>query len=86
MPLSLKIQSCSQKIQEWKRIQSRSDRMWMLSRMGFRTRLNSKKVKIGKEKMSQMIIKGKLSERAVVKEDRLRQVYLQGRRITQKKT
>jgi len=30
-----------------------------MSRTGFPTRLKSKKVKIGKEKMSQMIIKGK---------------------------
>ena|SRR5882724_3254183 len=34
----------------------------ILSIMGFLTRLKSKKVKIGEEKMSQMIIKGKLSE------------------------
>ena len=52
--------------------------------MGFTTQLKSKKVKIGKEKTSQVIIKGKLSERAVVKENELRQVYLQGRRITPK--
>jgi len=40
--------------------------------MGFLTQLKSKKVKIGKGKMSQMIIKEKLSERAVVKENGLR--------------
>jgi len=37
--------------------------------MGFPTRLKSKKVEIGKEKMSQR--KKKLSERAVMKERRL---------------
>ena len=42
-----------------------------MSSTSFPTRLKSKKVKIGKEKMSQMIVKEKLSERAVVKEDRL---------------
>ena len=40
--------------------------------MGFPTRLKSKKVKIGKEKTSRIIVKEKLSERAVVKERRLR--------------
>jgi len=40
--------------------------------MGFLTQLKSKKVKIGKEEMSQMIIKEELSERAVMKERRLR--------------
>jgi len=40
--------------------------------MGFPTRLKSKKVEIGKEKTSRMIVKEKLSERAVVKERRLR--------------
>ena len=39
--------------------------------MGFMTRLKSKKVEIGKGKMSLMIIKEKLSERAVMKENRL---------------
>jgi len=43
----------------------------LLSRMGFPTRLKSKRVEIGKEKMSRMIVKEKLSERAVVKERRL---------------
>jgi len=52
--------------------------------MGFLTRLKSKKVKIGKEKTSRMIVKEKLSERAVVKENGLRRVYLQERRITQR--
>ena len=42
--------------------------------------LKSKKVKIGKEKTSRMIIKGKLSERAVMKEKRLGQVSPQERR------
>jgi len=36
------------------------------------TRLKSRKVEISKEKMSQMIIKEKLSERAVMKENGLR--------------
>ena len=49
----------------------------ILSRMGFPTRLKCKKVGIVKEK---------LSERAVVKEDRLRQVCLQERRLTPKGT
>ena len=35
------------------------------SRMGFPTQLKSKKVKISKEKTSQMIIKGKLSQRGL---------------------
>ena len=39
--------------------------------MGFLTRLKSKKVEIGKEKTSRMIVKEKLSERAVVKENGL---------------
>ena len=43
----------------------------ILSRTGFLTQLKSKKVKISKEKMSQMIIKEKLSDRAVMKERRL---------------
>ena len=42
-----------------------------VSRMGFPTQLKNKKVEISKEKISQMIIKEKLSERAVVKERRL---------------
>ena len=42
-----------------------------VSRTGFLTRLKSKKVEIGKEKMSRMIIREKLSERAVMKERRL---------------
>ena len=40
-----------------------------LSRTGFPIQLKSKEVKIGKEKTSQMIIKGKLSERAVAKKE-----------------
>ena len=54
----------------------------LVSNMGFLTQLKSKKVEIGEEKMSQMIIKEKLSERAVMKENGLGQVYLQERRIT----
>jgi len=42
-----------------------------LSRTGFPIQLKSKEVEIGNEKMSQMIIKEKLSERAVVKENGL---------------
>jgi len=57
-----------------------------LSRMGFLTQLKSKKLEIGEENMSQMIVKEKLSERAVVKENGLRQMYLQERRITPKGT
>jgi len=43
-------------------------------------------VEISKEKTSQMTVKGKLSKRAVMKENGLRRVYLQGRRITPKGT
>jgi len=43
----------------------------ILSRMGFPTQLKRKKVKISKEKTSQMIVKEKLSERAVMKENGL---------------
>jgi len=43
----------------------------LVSRTGFPTRLKSKKVEISKEKTSQMIVKEKLSERAVLKERRL---------------
>ena len=50
--------------------------------MGFPTQLKSKKVEISKGNMSQMIVREKLSERAVVKEDRLGQVFPQERRIT----
>ena len=56
----------------------------LVSRTGFLTQLKSKKVEIGEEKMSQMIIKEKLSERAVVKENGLGRVCLQERRITPK--
>ena len=52
----------------------------------FPTQLKSKKVEISKEKMSQMIVKEKLSERAVMKENGLGQVYLQERRMTPKGT
>ena len=40
--------------------------------MGFLTQLKSKKVEISEEKMSRIIVKEKLSERAVVKENGLR--------------
>ena len=43
----------------------------MMSRMGFPTQLKSKKVEIGKEKTSRMIIKEELSESAVMKENGL---------------
>jgi len=42
-----------------------------MSRMGFLIRLKSKKVRINEEKTSQMIVKEKLSERAVMKENGL---------------
>src|SRR5882724_12643568 len=54
----------------------------LLSRTGFPTRLKCKKVGIDKEKMSRMIVREKLSKRAVVKEDGLGWVYLQERRLT----
>jgi len=50
--------------------------------MGFPTRLKCNKVRINKEKTSRMIVREKLSKRAVVKEDGLGQVYLQERRLT----
>jgi len=53
-----------------------------MSRTGFPTRLKCNKVGIDKEKMSRVIVREKLSKRAVVKEDGLRQVYLQDRRLT----
>ena len=53
-----------------------------LSRMGFPTRLKCKKVGIDKEKTARVIVREKLSKRAVVKEDGLRRVYLQERRLT----
>ena len=40
--------------------------------MGFPTQLKSKKVEISKGKTSLMIVKEKLSERAAMKENRLR--------------
>jgi len=45
---------------------------WPLSRTGFLTRLKCKKVRIDKEKMLRMIIREKLSKRAVMKENGLR--------------
>src|SRR5882724_5457534 len=56
----------------------------LMSRMGFLTRIKSKKVEIGKERTSKMIVKGKLSERAVMKENGLRQVYLQEKNNTKR--
>ena len=55
----------------WNAICGQLKHMKILSRMGFLTQLKCKKVGIVKGKMSWMIIKEKLSERAVVKEDRL---------------
>jgi len=52
-------------------------------KMGFPTRLKCKKFRINKEKMSRVIVREKLSKRAVVKEDGLGRVYLQERRLTQ---
>jgi len=43
-----------------------------VSRSGYPIQLKSKEVEIGKEKTSQMIVKGMLSERAVVIENGLR--------------
>jgi len=43
----------------------------ILSRMCFPTQIQSKKVDISKEKMSWMIVKEKLSDRAVMKENGL---------------
>jgi len=54
--------------------------------MGFLIQLKSKEVEISNEKMSQMIIKEKLSERAGMKENGLGQVCLQERRIIPKGT
>jgi len=45
-------------------------------RTGFSTRLKCNKVGIDKEKTSRVIVREKLSKRAVVKEDGLRRVYL----------
>src|SRR5882724_12270450 len=54
----------------------------ILSRTGFPTRLKCKKVGIDKEKTLRVIVKEKLSKRAVMKEDGLGRVYLQERRLT----
>src|SRR5882724_5697820 len=54
----------------------------VMSRTGFPTQLKCKKVGIDKEKTSRVIVREKLSKRAVVKEDGLGQVYLQERRLT----
>jgi len=48
----------------------------ILSRMGFPTRLKCNKVGIDKEKMSRVIVREKLSERAVVERIGLGRVYL----------
>ena len=53
-----------------------------VSRMGFPTQLKCNKVGINKEKTLRVIVREKLSERAVVKEDGLGQVCLQERRLT----
>src|SRR5882724_8989955 len=54
----------------------------VLSRTGFPTRLKSNKVGIDKGKTSRVIVREKLSKRAVVKEDGLGRMYLQERRLT----
>jgi len=54
-----------------------------VSRTGFPTRLKGNKVGIDKGKTSRVIVREKLSKRAVVKEDGLGWVYLQERRLTQ---
>jgi len=56
----------------------------LIVKTDFLTQLKSKKVVISKGKKSQMIVKEKLSERAVVKENGLGRVCLQERRITPK--
>ena len=56
--------------------------MVVLSRTGFPTRLKCNKVGIDKEKTLRVIVREKLSKRAVVKEDGLGWVYLQERRLT----
>jgi len=48
-----------------------------VSRTDFPTRLKCNKVRIGKEKTLRVIVREKLSKRAVVKEDGLGRVYLQ---------
>src|SRR5882724_9298897 len=53
-----------------------------VSRTGFLNRLKCKKVGIDKEKTSRVIVREKLSKRAVVKEVGLGWVYLQERRLT----
>jgi len=53
-----------------------------LSRTGFPTRLKGNKVRIGKGKTSRVIVREKLSKRAVMKEDGLGRMYLQERRLT----
>jgi len=57
-----------------------------LSRTGFLTQLKCKKVRINREKTSQMSIRRRLSERAVMKENKLVQVCLQQRRLTPNET
>ena len=56
--------------------------MRKLSRTGFPTLLKSNKVGIDKGKTLRVIIREKLSNRAVVKEDGLGRMYLQERRLT----
>ena len=57
-----------------------------VSRMCFLTRLKCKKVRIDREKTSQMSIRRRLSERAVVKEKKLGWVCLQQRRLALNRT
>jgi len=53
-----------------------------LSGTGFPTRLKGNRVGIGKRKTSRVIVREKLSKRAVVKEDGLGRVYLHEKRLT----
>ena len=53
-----------------------------VSRMGFPARIKCNKVRIDKEKTLRMIVREKLSKRAVMKDDGLGRVYLQERRLT----
>jgi len=55
---------------------------WQSVKNGFPTRLNGNKVGIDKGKTSRVIVREKLSKRAVLKEDGLGRVYLQERRLT----
>src|SRR5882724_11229354 len=66
----------------WNTISGSSPNTYSLSRTGFPTRLKGNKVRIDKGKTSRVIVREKLSKRAVMKEDGLGRVYLQERRLT----